>query len=170
MILGIDPGFTGAIALYSPIDHSVIDVIDMPLIQPTESLFGGASERKTIDVGQMASFILVHSKNITLAVVEQVSAAPEQGVVSMFRFGEGFGMIQGVLSTIGIKTLKPIPSVWKLGMNVSADKNSSISRVALEFGGQFMAEKAPLKKHHGRCEAILLAMFGAKSLGLLKRG
>lgn len=170
-ILGIDPGFSGALAIYDPIEHYVLAVQDMPLIVPAAdatSIMASHSRRSNIDPAKLASFVLTHSKLIRIAVLERVNAAPDQGVVSMFRFGEGFGMIQGVLATIGIRTILPMPAVWKASMAVTADKNSSISKCRYSFGDKFMAEKCPLKKHHGRCEAILLAMFGAKSLGITK--
>ncbi len=160
-IIGIDPGFSGAVAVYNPTDKTIVAVEDMPLAH--ESSFIGQAKHK-IDVQALASLILRYGSQSSLAVVERVSAAPGQGVSSMFRFGEGFGMIQGIIACHGLRLLMPPPSVWKASMNLSSDKKQSLILVRTKFPDDAERYFARVKDN-GRAEALILAMFGAKSLG-----
>lgn len=159
-IIGIDPGYTGAVAVYDPSLKALVAVEDMP-IRRTESFIG--SGKANIDCNQLASMIIGYGAKSSLCVVERVSAAPGQGVSSMFRFGEGFGMIQGIIATQGIRIIMPPPSVWKASMNLSSDKDQSLYMVRTKFPDNI--SYFTRKKDNGRAEALLLALFGAKSLG-----
>lgn len=173
MVIGIDPGFKGALAVFD--GSKIVDIIDMP-IQRAASLRGptgrGSSLYKTpetVSAEGLALFIRKYSKDVRLVVLERVGAMPGQGVSSMFRFGEGYGVVQGVVSCLGLRLMLVPPAVWKSQMNVSRDKNSSLERIRGQFPAQH-AKYFSLKKHDGRAEALLLAMFGARSLGLTPHG
>jgi hypothetical protein len=165
LILGIDPGFTGALALYDSATSHLVAAIDMPLAH--QSLLNGP-QRPTIDASMILCLIRPYQSEIVLAVLEKVSAMPGQGVSSMFRFGEGFGVIQGIIHALNIRLLMPPPAVWKSQMKVTADKKSSLAKVRKEFPEQ--AHIFARQKDNGRAEALLLAMFGARSLDLFPRG
>ena len=158
LILGIDPGFTGALALYSPQDRRIIDVHDMPLCTTNPSVLNNTQhERQGIDRKALADLIGPLASRIALAVVERVHASPGAGVTSMFRFGEGYGLLLGILVANGIKTITPAPSVWKCAMGLSSDKKLSFEAVVLHFGDLTLKKHCSLQKHHGRAEAMLLA-------------
>ena len=159
-IIGIDPGFTGAVAVYNPTAREIVAVEDMP-IKRSSPLIGQG--KANIDVSALASLILGYGSQSSLCVVERVSAAPGQGVSSMFRFGEGFGMIQGIIAAAGVRALMPPPSVWKASMNLSSDKDKSLYMVREKFPSNLSLFTR--KKDNGRAEALLLSLFGAKSLG-----
>lgn len=159
LILGVDPGFTGSLAVINSNTMRLVEVIDMPLMKPS-NLFE-RKHRPEIDVARLAAWVDAYAHKIQLAVLEKVSAAPDQGVVSMFRFGEGYGMVRGVVAAHKLRTVTPAPAVWKGAMNLNRNKTRSIEAAKLLAGAEpFLT----LMKHHGRAEAILLAMFGARSL------
>jgi len=62
---------------------------------------------------QLREIRAAHLGADVLAVLERVSAMPGQGVSSMFRFGEGYGVVQGVLAALGIPVIAGSPAVWK---------------------------------------------------------
>jgi crossover junction endodeoxyribonuclease RuvC len=150
MIIGIDPGFTGAIAFLA--DTRSLEIYDMP----THLIMG----RKQVD-GEELAFLLGEIRKgrhkIQYAAVEDVSAMPEQGVTSTFRFGYSAGIVMGVLQALEIKVLRVKPSVWKPALGLSSDKKKSLALARKRFP-QY---KAYFKRamDDGRAEAALLAHF-----------
>jgi hypothetical protein len=175
LIIGIDPGFTGAIALFNPDTKTVIDVYDMPLTSPgiLDGTYGAgrSSARPEICPVKLAKIIGPLSKRIAMAVVERVHASPDAGVTSMFRFGEGYGLLIGTLHGLGIeRVLTPVSSVWKVSMGLSRDKKLSLEAVGQYLGVDTQKRYCPLLKHHGRAEAILLCLYGSKAMKSLSQG
>ena len=151
VIVGIDPGLKGAVAfLNSEAKGNQILVRDMPTV-PT-----GQGDKREINLPELAA--LVKSGSVDFAVVEQVGAMPGQGVTSMFNFGRSYGGILGVLAGLGIATYRVTPGKWKKVMGVSSDKDQA-RRVASELM-PLSSESWPLKKHDGRAEAALIALYG----------
>ena len=166
LIIGIDPGFTGALAVLGETGATpyLITVIDMPLLG--RSVFGG-NDRANIDLAKLVDWIKIHQPLTRAAYVERVSASPGAGVSSMFRFGEGLGLIRGVLAALGIKTYLPMPGVWKPSMGLNRDKETSLAMARKVPGAKQYLTRI---KDHGRAEAILLAIYGIKALASVPRG
>ena len=51
-------------------------------------------------------------KNVRV-VIEQVSAMPGQGVTSMFNFGQSFGILKGIFSSMQLPMYFVRPAKWK---------------------------------------------------------
>lgn len=151
MIVGIDPGFTGAWFALHPtgcgFEYDDLDVL-------------GSGRDKHLNamklVDQMKTIRLIH--NIELIVVEKVTSSPQMGVASSFRFGETFGAIRGVVAALEVRVEYVAPAIWKRALKVSADKDKARMR-AQELMPACRAAW-PLKKHDGRAEAALLAWYG----------
>lgn len=156
MVIGIDPGFTGALAALS--NGDIVSIIDMPL---SITLNG----KNVLDSRTIHNWLMRH--NPRLVVIERVHSMPNQGLSSTFRFGEGFGIIQGIVATLTARVLMPPPGVWKASMNVTADKKTSLERVRREFPNTPYFGRM---KDNGRAEALLLAMFGERSLSQVSHG
>ena len=75
IIMGADPGVTGALAFYD-CDSGQLIIEDMPTLE----LKVGKSIKKRINLYELARIIDVHAENIARAVVENPSAMPGQGV------------------------------------------------------------------------------------------
>jgi hypothetical protein len=146
-ILGIDPGFWGAVAFYFPARPNMIGVEDVPVA-------GGEIDAATLArrIAQMAP---------TFVVIEHVGAMPKQGVSSTFRFGVAFGIVRGVVSALGIPTHLVAPTRWKRYFRLTADKDTARA-LALRLWPA--SEHFSRKRDHNRAEAALLARFGAKTL------
>jgi crossover junction endodeoxyribonuclease RuvC len=152
LYLGVDPGLTGAMALVdaSGAFHSVEDIPVMAR--------GKGRVKHEVDPAGLARLLRPHAASIKLAVVEQVSSMPGQGVASVFSMGHSLGCIVGVLQALGVP-LRLVPaSVWKRKAGVSADKNLARSEAIRLWPG------APLDrvKDHNRAEALLLARHGLR--------
>lgn len=153
LILGIDPGISGAYALYDPTKKEILGAWDFPLT-------GTNKKKKSINNYSLAMHIDTFAKDVGLAVIEQVGAMPKQGVVSTFRFGEAFGLIQGIVASAMIPIFFPKPAVWKSLMGVTREKETSLAKASAYFPSQ--AHLWAKKTKHGRAEAALLAVFGER--------
>lgn len=154
MIIGIDPGFTGAIAFLS--DNNTLIIKDLPI----RFIMG----KKQIDEKKFSELIKERAAfdNIEFAVVEDVWVMPKQGIVSAGRFMYNAGILLGVLAAYNFKILKTKPNVWKPALGLDSDKKKSL-RLAKKV---FPAYKDYFKlvKHDGRAEAALIAYFAQKCL------
>ena len=94
IIIGIDPGVSGAISILE--DKKVIEVFDMP------TMIDGKKNKKQVNGSQVTNIIKenVYNNKETAVVVEHVNAMPGQGVTSMFNFGQSFGVIKGVCAAL----------------------------------------------------------------------
>ena len=82
---------------------------------------------------------------------------PGQGVASMFNFGMGYGIIQGVVSALGIPYELVTPQSWKKRAGLIGKDKDNARTMA-----QQLYPDAPLgrKKDIGRADALLIARFG----------
>lgn len=94
--------------------------------------------------------------------MEKVAAMPGQGVVSMFRFGESFGILKGLLFGLGIGCTLVLPQRWKKwGLDgMAKGKGASIVRVKQLYPKLELSRK----KDHNRADAVLIALYGLKNL------
>lgn len=151
-IVGIDPGLSGALAFY---DSLGLITEDMPTL---EFARGGKSKRD-LDLQALAHLIRVHGP--VHAYVEQVGAMPGQGVSSMFAFGKTYGGILGVLAALKVPVTLVPPQRWKKVLGVPAGKDGARARASQLIPAH--AAQWPLKKHDGRAEAAMLALYGIRS-------
>lgn len=149
MIVGIDPGLSGAIALLNPITREVI-VHDMPLI-------ASKAGRSETDVHNLAR-ILAPGGDSNIAILEQVHAMPKQGVTSTFRFGQNYGACQMAISGHGYDVRDVTPNAWKKHFRLGSDGNASRGLAIQRFPA--LAETLKRVKDHNRAEAVLLALYG----------
>jgi len=148
IVMGVDPGISGAIAFYFPMVPGRIAVDDVPVA-------GGE-----INVAELARLIRIHRP--TMAVIERVSAMPGQGVASMFNFGRSYGDVRGTIGAMDVPMHFVTPQKWKKHFGLSSDKDQSRLRAIRRFPAA--AESFKLKKHDGRAEAALIALYGAEVL------
>ena len=146
VICGIDPGITGAVAFYFTEAPGRIAVDDVPVA-------GGE-----INAPELAHLIRIHRP--TFAVIERVSAMPGNGAVSMFNFGRSYGDVRGVVGAMGVPLHFVTPAKWKKHFGLSSDKEQSRLRAIRMF--PTVADRFKLKKHDGRAEAALIALYGAE--------
>lgn len=154
-IAGIDPGFTGAVVVLDADGHFVI-IEDAPTLDVEFTKNGKKKIRKEFNIKRMRQILTeLPLKHVLL---EAVTAGSGQGVTSMFRFGHGLGLWEGLLCGLDIPYSKVLPAVWKehFGL-ISKDKDASVAK-ALELSPT-IANYCRLKKHHGRADAYLIAQY-----------
>ena len=154
LIIGIDPGITGAICFFE--DGEVKDVIEMP------NMADGKKNKRQINGSQIFNEISVRIKDISkkevLVVMEQVSAMPGQGVTSMFNFGQSFGVIKGICSAMQLSVHLVRPVKWKKYYSlIKCEKDASRTKVIEIF--PYISSQLSKKKDSNKADAILIASF-----------
>ena len=151
MIVAIDPGQTGALAFME--GGKVTALIDMPTMARTHG------KGQQVDPYELASLIMEHNGQWGEAVMEQVGAMPGQGSVSMFNFGEGVGIVKGVLGALQIPVRFVTPQRWKKAAGLTGKDKDAARTLAIQLHPE-VAGELTRKKDIGRADAVCIAHFG----------
>lgn len=163
-IIGIDPGLNGALARYWP-HNGNLQIADMPTIKVPR----GNRDKSLVDEVALARLLDDWSPSATEAWLERVNAMPSipgadgerrsMGTQSSFDFGRSYGLIRGVLAANFLIIHDVTPQSWKKTMRVASDKNQARQRASALCPRH--GHLWPLKKHDGRAEAAMIALYGA---------
>ena len=154
LIIGIDPGISGSICFFQ--DGVINDVVEMPTM--TE----GKKNKKQVNGSQIFNEIKERVKKIDnrdiKVVIEQVSAMPGQGVTSMFNFGQSFGILKGICSSMQLPMYFVRPAKWKKYFNlINSQKDASRTKAIQIF--PYFSSQLSRKKDSNKAAAILIASF-----------
>ena len=154
LIIGIDPGITGALCFFE--DGEIKDVIEMP------NMAEGKKNKRQVNGQQIYNEIYNRtggiSKKDIAVVIEQVSAMPGQGVTSMFNFGQSFGVIKGICSALSLPIYFVRPTKWKKYFNlIKTNKDASRTKVIQIYPE--ISSKISRKKDSNKADAILIARY-----------
>jgi hypothetical protein len=154
MMLGVDPGLTGAIAV---LDHAgaFVALHDTP----TLTLRVARGTKQTYDVPGMCALLAPYAGAGLHVVIEASQAIPGQGVRSMFTCGYGYGLWLGILAALQVPYVPVRAGIWKKAFGLGKDKEQA----RLRAQQLFPAADLRRKKDHGRAEALLLAWYGRQA-------
>src|SRR5258708_695118 len=116
-VLGIDPGVTGGIAFLDP-DARGVQAADIPNV------------RGEGDVDTLAA--LIEHCDPRLAIIERAASMPQQGVVSVFKYGVAYGSLRTVCTLGRIPYHLVTPGKWKNYFKLDRDKEKSRA-LAIQF-------------------------------------
>ena len=152
IIIGIDPGITGAICILE--NRKVVEVYETP------TMIDGKKNKRQVNGAQVTNIIrerLNENKEVVV-VVEQVNAMPGQGVTSMFNFGQSFGVIKGICSALSLPIYFVRPTKWKKHFNlIKTNKDASRTKVIQTYPE--ISSKLSRKKDSNKADAILIARY-----------
>lgn len=97
LVMGIDPGQSGAVAIRSIDNTDLTEVLEYDKMTPHD----------------LADRLNTLSGLIKIAYIEAVGAMPKQGVSSTFKFGKNFGFYIGVLTALKIPFKYVLPIAWQ---------------------------------------------------------
>ena len=149
MIIGIDPGNTGAVAAVDRYGK-FFEVLDIPLKEE--------GNKKIISPIQLFEDIDFF-KGVDSVYLEKVHAMPNQGVTSMFNFGQGYGIIKGVLGCLGYDYTLVTPQAWKKHHGLLKTDKDAARLKAIELFPE-AEQYLQRKKDIGRADALLIAAYG----------
>lgn len=151
LILGIDPGAHGAVAVLDR-DGNLLGVHDMPSIEE----FAG---RPATNAPLLAAIIA--KTGACTAYCEFVAARPTDARVAAFAFGRARGVIEGVVGALGIPITFLTPATWKRAANIPPGAaNKDIARARAIAKWPIKAELFARKRDVDRAEAALIGWAG----------
>ena len=150
--IGVDPGLNGGLAYIT--SDGKVEAIPMPTIKKKKG------QELVLD---LIALWFKKQTWIQVAAIEKVHSMPKQGVASTFKFGAGFGAIQGMFAALGIPYILVPPLLWKKTILAGLDhkeKSTSILYVNRRYPqvNLLPTERSP-KPHDGMAEAICLAEY-----------
>lgn len=148
MIVAIDPGYNGAIAWLTD-DGILVDVVDMPITKH--------KGKTRIIASEVARLLDVRSIETSMVMLEATTARPGQGVTSMYNFGFGCGVLEGVCAAMFLPYFYVSPQTWKRQMGVGADKTACREMAQKLWPGA--ADKFRRVRDDGRADAALLGRW-----------
>lgn len=153
-IVGVDPGASGALALWRP--DGLVATVDMPVLL----IRRGASDKA--EVSALGIVDLLAEWRPTHVVIEQVGGIPGQSAPAAFNFGRAAGAVEYIARALGYLVVMVAPVVWKKAMRVNGGKDGSRA-TAVNLWPQHRAMFAR-KRDDGRAEAALIAeWFGREA-------
>lgn len=158
LIIGIDPGQTGAITFYNPKKKKIIGVHDLPIRAKTF----GRENGKMIDSNALANLINWYQKNFIIkeAYIEHVSAMPKQGVVAVFSFGMTFGTLLTVLLLSNIDIRLVAARTWKNEAGLTGKPKKAATKLAKKLFPE--VDFRLTKEATDRADSILIVHYGLK--------
>lgn len=154
IILGIDPGLDGALAVF--LESMPAFVLPVPTLDTKKS--NGKTKRE-YDVVAMSSAVRTNigmSRHVRVGI-ERVHAMPKQGVASMFQMGRGLGVWEGIIAGCGLSYELITPQRWKGVMLDGAGKDKESARLkAIQL---FPDVDLHRKADHNKAEALLIGEY-----------
>ena len=163
ILIGIDPGLTGALAQLDP-KGGYRACLDMPVMQRGD---GSGAVKNQVNCSALAALLREwldpFDKNEIQILIEQAQSMPAvikgkvvQGGASIFSTGLTAGMVEGVVAGLGYPHRLIRPHEWKKALGLKSDKEQARARA------QRLFPEAPLSrmKDHNRAESLLIAKYG----------
>lgn len=154
IVVGIDPGVTGAVAIIR--EDASAEVLDLPVVWITKGRGKKKTRRRVYDLPRLAClFSDLSMEDPVTIVIEDVHAMTKQGVTSMFSMGYGVGVLHMGATMCGLPFELVTPQRWKKEMldGTAKDKAAAYQGAQRLFPGVDLGSRSD----HGRAEALLIA-------------
>lgn len=179
-VIGIDPGFFGAIAVIGD-TPDMITVFDMPVIvvgkprrkkkkvddvQPPVKRKRRPLQKRLLDLESLRSIFMPYAlqRGDHHVFIERSFVMPKQGIAATGAYMMSYGLIVGILVGMRIPYTEVVAKTWKKVMMDGMGAEKSMSRVRARQ--LFPCMTFPKVSDEGKAEALLIAEFGRRSLGL----
>lgn len=170
IILGCDPGLTGAIAAIQP-GKGLLDVMDLP------TCASGAETgrmQRWLDARALRNALIDWSVRFDFAreslhaVIEKPIPMPNLNASTIAAQFDTFGAVRAVLERLGAIEIVT-PQQWKKLYGLKKGSGRDADRVVKEEAcalARSLYSGAPitLAKHHNRAEAVLIGHWGVRKL------
>jgi hypothetical protein len=168
IVIGIDPGLTGAACAIDTERNRCAGIVDLP----TVDLEGGGLVRRRIDGRALTHQLraLIPAGARVRVVLEQVGAmgGQDNAVQTQVSLGRTLGAIECALDILGLKPVMVSPLKWKVMYGIKRHRGEKESAFKARHVDKALAlyPEAPitLAKHHNRAEALLMAHWGRSTL------
>jgi hypothetical protein len=161
VIIGIDPGLDGAIAVLRTSDGKPLGIADIPT-----KASSGFVKRK-VDGRHLGAILsdLVHGSGLSpdqclvvLELVQSIGGKEKGGRVSTFSLAHTMGSVEAVVDAAGLPLKLIQPRTWKAALGLGTEKTASRTLALTLYGKHDEVERSLARvKDHNRAEALLLA-------------
>ena len=147
-IMGIDPGFSGALAVLDS-DLKIDFVMDMPILM--------VGKKRELDEAKLSDIFSRWRLRPMMVGLEKSQTMPNQGIVSTGRYMASYGFLRGICIGNGIPYHLIQPQSWKKAMmpDMGKEKGASIQKVMQIYPDLELTRV----KDHGIADAILIARY-----------
>jgi crossover junction endodeoxyribonuclease RuvC len=171
IVLGIDPGLSGAIAFLP--HNGMPDVVDLPTVPTEES---GPIARRIHGLGLKSLLRERCPPSEPVLVVMEALATGGQGRGNAASVGSQFdthATIRTVCELLGLKPRKVSPQSWKSFYGIKGEGNTpqersrDLKEKSLAMARELYpacAHQLRLAKSHNKAEALLIARWGKQNL------
>jgi len=174
LVAGIDPGVSGAIAIYCTDTKTLLSVEDIPTWYETV----GKKKRKRLDTLALTDlFDMMKMLGVELVVMEAVGGRPRQSASAGFVFGYTVGVLYSSILHAKIMLETVAPQEWKKLLRIPGKANGKDKDEKKKASGDIMRRVAELfpndtDKFKGpkggyfmdRADAAMLSKFGGDYL------
>lgn len=159
VVLGVDPGLDGAIALM--VSGELMDVADMP----TRRYLVGKKNRRALDCETLEEIFRGYAHHCAphetpVLAIEKPQPRPGNGAAAAFSSGQSWGGLLELARNLGWVTTIVPPAIWKKKLALGPDKFEAVELAETWFptlAAEFRGPKGGLRD--GRAEACLIAAF-----------
>lgn len=173
IIIGIDPGLTGALALITA--QGVQAILDIPVMVRSQSRVrkkdGQMRDKITNQVNASALTEILREwtagadKTEIHVYIEKCQAMPgkikgsdkAQSSAGTFSLGLSAGIVEGVVAARGLPHTLVHPATWKAAMKLNGKDKNEVRAHAIRL---YPAASLHRVKDHNRAEALLIAKYG----------
>lgn len=156
LILGIDPGASGALAFYDPATGD-LHIEDMPGV----SVKRGKGIKNEPSPSTLADIIAMENPDV--AWLEKTGSRPGESPVAANSFGRAVGVIEGVLAALRIPISYERPEVWQRYTRCRPGKEGNCLRACDLFPKHSALFRGPRGGWlDGRADAALIAWYGSR--------
>jgi Holliday junction resolvasome RuvABC endonuclease subunit len=156
LTLGIDPGVTGALAVY---DGHHVRIFDMPCLRIKK----GTSEKRRVHRSALFDLVAgIADASPDLAVVEDVGGAMGQSASASCTFGKSAGYAEMAVEGNRIPIELVPPATWKAYFRLKGGKDAAraLASSLIPSGRHYFARAMD----DGRAESALLALYAYRLL------
>jgi len=125
IIIGIDPGASGGVAVYDEDEHALYTHKCPDNTKAMAAIINSAKARSWIDDQQL------------MCAIEKVHAFPTDARSSAFKFGVNFGKWLGILGSLNVSTIEVTPQTWMKDFQplpkIKKDRKNELKRIASEM-------------------------------------
>ena len=147
MVIGIDPGVSGAIVAVAA--SGIVHVADMPTVAINGKQHVNPAAVRAVLAAMAGEDQAEH------VVIEHVQGVQQSGATSAFNFGRGFGLLEGVVAGLQLPYTLVRPQRWTKDLAVGRDKGEHRAMAARLWPAS--AATFARVKDDGRADAALIA-------------
>jgi crossover junction endodeoxyribonuclease RuvC len=152
IIIGIDPGVTGAIAVLDYNTAKLSSLVDMPT---RKNLKG----RNDVDSKELYEWFRKLKSSIVMVGIENVTAFATKSLAAAFTFGAAAYAPRAVCEVLDIPYRMFTSVEWKKWYKLSGKDKDGSRVLAIQ---RYPEADITKKSHHNRAEALLIAEYALK--------